>query len=164
MPLEQPGPGESFATKFTLVVEVMGEDVHGEGGHADIHLAADVTLLGIGRVEAAVSLPVAREVAAGCIMFPTICTSVLGLLNLVKSLLTPTVCYRKLAVGVTGVAAGAVVVVVYVRCVVVVEEGLHRGGRVGQADGRGGGKRVPRVRDWRGQRHVVTNLGSWNSN
>ena len=97
-------------------------------------------------------------------MLPTICTSVLGLLNLVQSLLTPTVCYRELAVGVTGVAAGAVVVVVNVRCVVVVEEGLYRRGRVGQADGRGGGNGVPRVRDGRGQRHVVTNLGSWNSN
>ena len=45
--LQQPGPGESFTTELTLVVEVVGEDVHGEGGHADIHLAADVTLLGI---------------------------------------------------------------------------------------------------------------------
>lgn len=60
MTLEKPGPGESFATKLTLVVEVVGEDVHGEGGHADIHLAADVTLLGVGRVEAPVSLSVAR--------------------------------------------------------------------------------------------------------
>ena len=58
MTLQQPRPGESFATKFTLVVEVVGEDVHGEGGHADVHLAADVTLLRICRVKAAVGLPV----------------------------------------------------------------------------------------------------------
>lgn len=161
MTLEQPGPGESFATKLTLVVEVVGENVHGEGGHADVHLAADVTLLGVGRVQAPVSLSVAREVTAGRVMLPTICTSVLGLLNLVQSLLAPAVCYRELAVGVTGVAAVGAVVVVNVRCVVVVEEGLHRRGRVGQADGGGGGDGVTRVRDGWGQRHVVTNLGSW---
>ena len=94
MPLEQPGPGESFATKFTLVIEVVGEDVHGEGRHADVHLAADVALLRVGRVEAAVSLPVAGEVAAGGVVLATVGTRVLRLLNLVQSLLTSPICYR----------------------------------------------------------------------
>ena len=36
--LQQPGPGESFATNLALVAEVVCEDVHGEGRHADVHL------------------------------------------------------------------------------------------------------------------------------
>ena len=31
--LEQPGSGESLATHVALVIEVVREDVHGEGGH-----------------------------------------------------------------------------------------------------------------------------------
>ena len=94
VPLEQPGSGESFATKLALVVEVVRQDVHGEGGHADVHLAADVTLLGVGRVQAPVSLPVPGEIAAGGVMFPTVGTSVLRLLHLVDSLFTPAIGYR----------------------------------------------------------------------
>ena len=45
--LQQPGPGESLSTDITLVVEVMSEDVHAEGGHADVHLVADLALLGV---------------------------------------------------------------------------------------------------------------------
>ena len=158
MTLQKPRPGESFATKFTLVVEVVGEDVHGEGGHADVHLAADVTLLRICRVKAAVGLPVSGEVTACSIMFPTICTCVLGLFNLIESLFTPAVCDWELAVGVTGVVAVVVV------CCVIVEEGLDLRGRVGKAGSRGRsrGEGVTRVRDGRGQRHMVTNLGPCN--
>jgi len=46
--LQQPGPGERFATNLALVAEVVGEDVHGEGRHADVHLVTDRALLGIG--------------------------------------------------------------------------------------------------------------------
>ena len=45
--LQQPGPRESLSTDITLVVEVMSEDVHAEGGHADVHLVADLALLGV---------------------------------------------------------------------------------------------------------------------
>ena len=38
MSLQQPGPGESFATNLALVAEVVCEDVHGEGRHANVHL------------------------------------------------------------------------------------------------------------------------------
>ena len=159
MTLQQPRPGESFATKFTLVVEVVGEDVHGEGGHADIHLAADVTLLCICRVKAAVCLPVSGEVTACGIMLPTVCACVLGLLNLIKSLFTPAICYWELAVGVTGVVVAVVVV-----CCVIVEEGLYLRGRGGQTGSRGRsrGEGVTWVRDRWGQRHMVTNLGPCN--
>jgi len=45
--LQQPRPGESLSTDITLVVEVMSEDMHAEGGHADVHLVADLALLGV---------------------------------------------------------------------------------------------------------------------
>ena len=135
MPLEQPGPGESFATKFTLVIEVVGEDVHGEGRHADVHLAADVALLRVGRVEAAVSLPVAGEVAAGGVVFATVSTAVLGPLTLLAALLTPSVRNGQ-ARPLPALPAG----------------------RLLQVEGGAGGRGVPRVRDGRGERHVVTYL------
>jgi len=45
--LQQPRPRESLSTDITLVVEVMSEDMHAEGGHADVHLVADLALLGV---------------------------------------------------------------------------------------------------------------------
>ena len=45
--LQQPRPGESLSTDIALVVEVVSEDVHAEGGHAHIHLVADLALLGV---------------------------------------------------------------------------------------------------------------------
>ena len=44
--LQQPGAGESLATQVTLVAEVVGEDVHGEGIGACVCLFAGVTSLG----------------------------------------------------------------------------------------------------------------------
>ena len=76
-------------------------------------------------------LPVSGEVTACRIMLPTVCACVLGLLNLIKSLFTPAICYWELAVGVTGVVVAVVVI-----CCVVVEEGLDLRGRGGQADSR----------------------------
>ena len=44
MALEKPGPGEGLATNVALVLEAVGEDVHGQGRHAHVQLVADVTL------------------------------------------------------------------------------------------------------------------------
>ena len=52
MSLQKPGSRESLPTRVTLVVEAVGEHVHGEGGHAHVHLAADPALLGCARGEA----------------------------------------------------------------------------------------------------------------
>ena len=38
MSLQKPGTGESFATNVALVRQVVGQNVHGQGWHADIHL------------------------------------------------------------------------------------------------------------------------------
>ena len=40
------------------MVEVVGEDVHGQGGHADVHLVTDMALLSIVGVQAPVCLSV----------------------------------------------------------------------------------------------------------
>ena len=52
MSLQKPGSRESLPTRVALVVEAVGEHVHREGGHADVHLAADPALLGCARGEA----------------------------------------------------------------------------------------------------------------
>ena len=70
--LQQPRPGESFSTDITLVVEVVGEHMHAEGRHADVHLVADVALLGVLRVEGAVCLPVAGQVAGSSVVLSTL--------------------------------------------------------------------------------------------
>ena len=95
MTLQQPGPGESFATELTLVVEVVGEDVHGEGRHADVHLVADVALLSVVGVQAPVGLSVPGEVTAGGVVLPTVGTRVLRLLTLLAPLLAPPVSHRQ---------------------------------------------------------------------
>ena len=100
MSLKQPRSGESFATKLAFMVEVVSENVHAEGWHADIHFAANVTLFCVGRVETPMSLSVSAEVAAGCIVFTTVSTSVLWLLHLIPALFAPAVSNRKLAVAV----------------------------------------------------------------
>lgn len=38
MALQEPRPGERLPAVLALVVEVVGQDVHGQGGHADVHL------------------------------------------------------------------------------------------------------------------------------
>ena len=44
------------------MVEVVGEDVHGESGHGDVHLVTDVTFLGTPGIQASVRLLVSGEV------------------------------------------------------------------------------------------------------
>ena len=89
--LQEPRPGESFPTEFALVVEVVGEDVHAEGRHADVHLVTDLALLSIVGVKAAVCLSVSGEVAAGGVVFATVSTAVLPSLALLPALLAPPV-------------------------------------------------------------------------
>ena len=95
------------------MVQVVSEYVHGQGGHADVHLVADMALLGIVAVQASVGLPVSREIAARRIMFPTVTASVLRFLaSLLQPILRSPVCYRQLGVGgrVGVVGAGVVLV------------------------------------------------------
>ena len=91
MALQQPRAGESFPTELALVVEVVGEDVHGQGRHTDVHLVTDVALFSIVRVQAPVCLPVSGEVTAGGVVLATVSAGVLRLLTLLTSLLAPPV-------------------------------------------------------------------------
>ena len=61
MSLQKPGSRESLPTRVTLVVEAVGEDVHGEGGHAHVHLTADPALLRCARRQAQVRLFVPKS-------------------------------------------------------------------------------------------------------
>ena len=56
MSLQEPGPGESFATDVTFVTEVVSENVHGKSWGADIHLVTNVARLGVLLGESFVSL------------------------------------------------------------------------------------------------------------
>ena len=77
--LQQPGPGESFPTELTLVVEVVGEDVHLEGRGAHVHLVADVARLGRLRGQLLVGLLVPGEVGAGGEVLAALLAPELGL-------------------------------------------------------------------------------------
>ena len=110
------------------MVQVVSEYVHGQSRHADVHLVADMALLGIVAVQASVGLPVSREIAARRIMFPTVTASVLRFLaSLLQPILRSPVCYRQLGVGgrvgVVGVVGAGVVLVDHV--------GLGQGVRLG---------------------------------
>ena len=64
--LQQPGPGEAFAAHITLVAEVVGENVHGQGGRAHVHLLADGARLGVLGGQRLVGLLVSGKVAPSC--------------------------------------------------------------------------------------------------
>ena len=78
MSLQQPGPGESFATNLALVAEVVCEDVHLQGGGGHIHLVADVAALGRVCGKLLVGLFVPGQVGAGGKVLTTLIALVLG--------------------------------------------------------------------------------------
>ena len=61
MTLQKPRPGESLPADVALVVETVSQDVHGEGGHADVHLPAHQALLGCARAQTQVGLLVSEH-------------------------------------------------------------------------------------------------------
>ena len=44
--LQKPWPGESLTTHITLVIKSVGQDVHSQSWHTDIHFVASWTLFG----------------------------------------------------------------------------------------------------------------------
>ena len=73
MSLQQPGPGEAFAAHITLVAEVVGENVHGQGGRAHVHLLADGARLGVLGSQGFMGLLVPGQVGAGGKVFAALC-------------------------------------------------------------------------------------------
>ena len=74
--LKQPGSREGLSADVTPVVEVVSQDVHGKRGHGDIHLAADVALLGAAGIQTSMRLLVPRQVGAGGVVLAALRTSV----------------------------------------------------------------------------------------
>jgi len=77
--LEEPGPGEGLPTDVTLVMEVVREDVHGEGRHAHVRLPTGRTPLGRLGVEAPMRLLMAGQIRTRRVVFPALGTRVAGL-------------------------------------------------------------------------------------
>ena len=87
--LEQPGPGKGLPTDVARMFEVVGEDVHGQCWHADVHLVAVGTFLGLLAVQAAVGLLVTGQVGRRGVMLPTLATRVAGTAVLTLPYLQP---------------------------------------------------------------------------
>ena len=116
--LKQPRSRESLAADIALVVEIVGEDVHGEGRHGDVHLAADVALLGAPRIQTPVGLLVPGQIRTGGVVLSALGAGVLRLEVLladryaaVLALLGPAVDDRQREVGGHDVHPRIVVVV-----------------------------------------------------
>lgn len=63
--LEEPRAAEGLAAHLALVLEVVGEDVHGQRRHGHVHFVTGGTLAGHLAVQAAVCLLVSAEVGGG---------------------------------------------------------------------------------------------------
>ena len=60
--LQEPGPGKGFSTYVAFVAQVVSQDVHGQGGHGDIHLTANMAFLGTVGIKTTVRLLVPRQI------------------------------------------------------------------------------------------------------
>ena len=78
MSLQQPGPGESFATNLALVAKVVCEDVHLQGRGRHIQFVANVAALGRVCGKLLVGLFVPGQVGAGGKVLTTFIALVLG--------------------------------------------------------------------------------------
>lgn len=65
MTLKQPRPAEGFVAHLALVLEVVGEDVHGQSWHGYVHFTTGGTLASHLAVQAAMRLLVSAEVGGG---------------------------------------------------------------------------------------------------
>lgn len=63
--LQEPGPAEGLAAHLALVLQVVGQHVHGQRGHGHVHLVASGTFPGLLAVQATVSLLVSAQIG-GC--------------------------------------------------------------------------------------------------
>lgn len=60
------------------MAQIMSQDVHGQGWHGDIHLAAHMAFFGIVGIKTPMRLLMTRQIRAGGIILPTFCAGVLG--------------------------------------------------------------------------------------
>lgn len=76
--LQEPRAAEGLAAHVTLVLEVVGEDVHGQRWHGHIHFVTGGTLAGHLAVQAAVRLLVSAEVGGCGVRLPALVAGVAG--------------------------------------------------------------------------------------
>lgn len=76
--LQEPRAAEGLAAHVTLVLEVVGEDVHGQRGHGHVHFVTGGTLAGHLAVQAAVRLLVSAEVGGCGVRLPALVAGVAG--------------------------------------------------------------------------------------
>ena len=74
--LEQPGPTEGFVAHSALVLQVVGQHVHGQRRHGHVHLVARGTLPGLLAVQAAVSLLVSAQIGGRGVRLATLAAHV----------------------------------------------------------------------------------------
>lgn len=83
--LKEPRATEGLAAHIALVLEVVGEDVHGQRRHGHIHFITGGTLAGHLAVQAAVRLLVSAEVGGGGVRLAAL---VAGVTSAISSLLS----------------------------------------------------------------------------
>lgn len=76
--LEQPRPAEHFPAHAARVRQLVREQMHGQGGHANVRLAARVAPLGRLRVQAPVRLLVPGQVRRRRVVFAAVRARVPG--------------------------------------------------------------------------------------
>ena len=76
MTLQQPRSAEGLAADVAAVLEVVGEDVHGERRHADVDFVTVWTLLSRLGVQGPVGLFVSRQVGGGGVVFAALAACV----------------------------------------------------------------------------------------
>lgn len=74
--LQQPGPTEGLAAHRALVLQVVGQHVHGQCRHGHVHLVAGGTLPGLLAVQAAVSLLVSAQIGRRGVRLPALAAHV----------------------------------------------------------------------------------------
>lgn len=119
MTLEEPRPAEGLAAHVALVLEVVGEDVHGQRGHRHVDFVTGGTLAGHLAVQAAVRLLVSAEVGGGGVRLAALVAGVAGDAGS-SSLLRPVV-----GAAASGARSPALAVSLPPRAPVRDEEGIH---------------------------------------
>lgn len=116
--LKQPRPAEGFVAHLALVLEVVGEDVHGQRWHGYVHFTTGGTLAGHLAVQAAMRLLVSAEVGGGGVRLAALIAGVARRAG--SPLLSPTV-----GTAASGASTTTLPISLSPRAPVRDEEGIH---------------------------------------
>lgn len=116
--LKEPRPAERLAAHVTFVLEVVGEDVHGQRRHGHVDFVTGGTLAGHLAVQASVRLLVSAEVGGGGVRLAALVAGVASAAR--DPLLSP-----RVGAAASGTLAPALAVSLPPRAPVGDEEGIH---------------------------------------